>query len=101
MHCAKASGLAGVEVLDEEATPADVDEEAFATPGPDGLCEHPVASTPTAASAVTVRLARLTSRCGLVRRRVVLISIDTSKAVSSACESVVRGTGLHGLYGGR
>jgi hypothetical protein len=93
MHCAKASGLAGVEVLDEEATPVDDDEEAFATPGPDGLCEHAVASTPNAASTVTVRPARLTGRCRLVRWRVVLICIDASKAVSAACESVVRGGG--------
>jgi hypothetical protein len=91
MHCAKASGLAGAEALDEDATLPEDDEEALATPGPDELCEHAVASAPKAASTVTVRTARLTDHCRLVRRRVVLISIDASRAVSAACESVVRG----------
>jgi hypothetical protein len=93
MHMANASGLAGVELLGEDATLVDDDEEAFATPAPGVPCEQAVASTPSAASTVIVLPASLTGLCRLGRRRVVLISIGASKAVSSACESVLRGGG--------
>jgi hypothetical protein len=77
MHRAKASGLADAELLGEDATLTDGDDAAFATPGPDELCEQAVTSTPNAASTVIACPARLTGRCRrLVRQRVAVMSMS-------------------------
>jgi hypothetical protein len=78
MHWAKASGPPDAELLGEDPTLADDDDDdaPLATPGPDELCEQAVASTPSAVSTMTARPARLTGRCRLVRQRAAMVSMS-------------------------